>query len=425
MDQLKHMYETHFKPYSFPLILAAALIILCVGVALNIRHSNQLHRQLLTGELRALAGQLDAAIAMRSLATGLLTDNLNLNDLTQSDGLVKALAGLEQSCPDLVGMEILDENGEILALLGEVGISKGRLDARAQNDVIQSLQAAPQGVTWLFKDEAATDSFSVIRKRTTPDDKTWFLRARFARRPLNHILRNASLRAHGKADLIDRETRSDWAMAASAGTTTGEGQDSGNDQPVRLASSSWCGLMTGEASLKTPGWLVSLEKPAAGGFTGLFPFFLMGVALVGSLFAVRAARDTYTLAVAGGAGSSREPTRSGPERSGAPAAAYAGASRAPSGHDLTSDGFETPDATLWAEGWTLEDEVLAPDPGSEATKTSHEVATAPSEKPSDTDVPEYLEISWAEPTPSDSQTDRKSTRVSEKSTRPTHGCAGA
>ena len=49
MDQLKRIYETHFKPYSFPLILAAAVIILCVGAALNMRHSNQLHRQLLTG----------------------------------------------------------------------------------------------------------------------------------------------------------------------------------------------------------------------------------------------------------------------------------------------------------------------------------------------------------------------------------------
>jgi hypothetical protein len=151
----------------------------------------------------------------------------------------------------------------------------------------------------------------------------------------------------------------------------------------------------------------------------------MGVALVGSLFAVRAARDTYTLAVAGGAGSSREPSRSGPERSGAPVAAYAGASRAPSDRNVTSDGFETHDVTLWAEGWTLEEEVSPVDPGSEATKSPEAVAAAPHEQPSAADLPEYLEISWAEPTPSNSQTDRKSTRVSEKSTRPTHGCAGA
>jgi len=149
------------------------------------------------------------------------------------------------------------------------------------------------------------------------------------------------------------------------------------------------------------------------------------VALVGCLFAVRGARDTFVLSGAGGAGSRREPSRGGPERSGAPAAAYAGASRALADRDLTSDGFGTPDVTLWAEGWTMEEEVLASDPGPETTKSSHAVEAAPNEEPSTTDLPEYLEISWAEPTSSDSQTDLKSCQVSENSTRPIPGCAGA
>jgi len=241
---------------------------------------------------------------------------------------------------------------------------------------------------------------------------------------LSHILRDASLRAHGKADLIDRETRKDWETAASSGKATGEAPGVSGEQLIRLAGSSWRGRMIGEASLKTAGWLVSLEKPAAGGLTGMLLFFLMGVALVGSLFAVRAARDNHCVSAVVRAGSRREPSRSGPERSGPVAAASVRPSHAASSRALTSDEFDAPYVTSWAEGWALED-VLVPAPGSETIESSHKAPARPNEERLTTDLPEFLEISWAEPSASDSHPARESTQVSQRSTRLPGGFAGA
>jgi hypothetical protein len=161
------------------------------------------------------------------------------------------MSALRQRCADFLSLEVLDEQGQILAMLGDVPLSEaGR---RGTLEDVTDLKSSGSVLGEWFSDDPAGACFYVTTKQTTPAGALWFSRARFSRKQLDLTL--ASANELGTAHLRRMSTKGSTASADSASANQGS-LNPGETSTAPAGNQS--GIV--EARLTYPGWAVIVEQ---------------------------------------------------------------------------------------------------------------------------------------------------------------------
>jgi hypothetical protein len=176
----------------------------------------------------SLAQQVDTLIKVRAASLWAVTSLLNTQNLRTDANVERSLTALREFSPDFLSLEVLDDQGEILAMLGDIPLSEAA--RRGASEEIKDLATAQDSAQEWFSDDPEGNSYYITIRHTAQDGRKWFARGRFSRNQLELALGSAS--RIGIAALRNRA------------------------REVPLAVSS----KTTQASLSYPGWSVMLEE---------------------------------------------------------------------------------------------------------------------------------------------------------------------
>jgi len=231
-----------------------------------------LERKLMEREVRGLAGEINTIINIRTTALGMAANHLDVDNLADTGALDELLVGIRRIFPDFLSMEIVDEHGEILAMLGELPLSEaGRVSRPGKSS---TLGAAGLNELQVFSDDPSGSCFFITIKHRSGDGASWYSRNRFSRDPIEHVLESGQTSLPVKLFPIPAAERREPI-------------------PVTGSSSgvfSWWSRTDGlEASLAVPGWVVKLDRPTKRFFFGYVFVICLGLAalIAGSTYAFR------------------------------------------------------------------------------------------------------------------------------------------
>ena len=215
-------------------LLVACVPGLMVGIASYYFAVAPIERKLVDVHARQVAQELDAVVKIRSAAIQVAASTRASSDLTDTEGLDRLLQALRTAFPDFLSMEIMDEHGETLAMVGELPLSE------ASRSVGKSKTAKVGTMAYrerdLFQDDPEADSFLITAKHKEEDGKAWFSRTRFSRDAIRQALSASSSTA--EVSLLQAP------------------EDAGSG-----GIGSWKNVSTGSVvRLDTPGWVLSVEK---------------------------------------------------------------------------------------------------------------------------------------------------------------------
>lgn len=222
--------------------LAAGLVVYLTGV-------KPLQQRLLEEKTRSLAHQVDSLIKVRASSLWAVTSLLDTENLRVDENIARSLTALRQHSSDFLSLEILDDQGAILAMLGDIPLSEAGRRGTTLEDVI-GLKSSPSLVREWFSDDPANACLYVTTRHTAADGKTWFARARFAREQLEMAL--ASANSQGTAQLTRTSSKVATVPEEAGRLTSPQGL---NKQAAAIGSS---GIV--EVPLLYPGWAVVLEQ---------------------------------------------------------------------------------------------------------------------------------------------------------------------
>jgi hypothetical protein len=150
-------------------------------------------------QARSLAKGLDGLVSARSAAVRVAAGNLDIDNLSAAGGLDRLLNTLRSLFPDFSNIELLNDRGQTLAMLGDLNLSLASGPKSAQV-VIDSATVQDK---FAFRDDPANKSFLIIMRHGDSDSGRWFSRTRFSRTPIDTILAAAGPERSPK--LIARE----------------------------------------------------------------------------------------------------------------------------------------------------------------------------------------------------------------------------
>jgi hypothetical protein len=178
-------------------VLSAVLFISVVGLAGYLSMVVPSNKELLETKALGLAQGIDEIVKLRSTSVSMAAQILDLEHLASEGGGNRVVNALKDRFPDFMSLEILDENGEILAMFGDLSLpDAGRKSGAEDVPVLDSGQGSSSES---FQDNPQGGCFFITTKRTQADGKTWLTRTRFAREPIEAIL--ASVGGNWSAEL--------------------------------------------------------------------------------------------------------------------------------------------------------------------------------------------------------------------------------
>ena len=133
-------------------------------------------------EATGLAADLDAIVRMRAVVIDQAARDQEMTSLLQSATLDKLRNALRALLPDFVSIDVIDRDGAIVAMAGELPTSGAGLPVYVDTEKFMQLDPTGHTLGWVFHDDAAGDCFYLSSRRTGKETKRWFLRARFSRR---------------------------------------------------------------------------------------------------------------------------------------------------------------------------------------------------------------------------------------------------
>ena len=239
------------RPLTFWILLTCVAIV-AVALAGHLLIIAPLEQSLLKEQARSLAKDLDGLVSARSAAVRVAAGNLDIDNLSAAGGLDRLLNGLRSLFPDFSNIELLNDRGQTLAMLGDLNLSLAGAPKSAQV-VIDS--STPEN-KFLFRDDPANQSFLIVMQHGDVDSGRWFSRTRFSRAPIDTVL-----------SAVGPERSCKLIMGESPNKAPAENEPNVEDsrslssaQSSDLAHTRWWNpRKAAEASLLIPGWSLALE----------------------------------------------------------------------------------------------------------------------------------------------------------------------
>lgn len=202
-----------------------------------------LEKKLAARGAHSLAERVDAAIKVRIEVIRAATADLRVANLSAPGALDGIGQTLRQSFSDFISLEIVNEDGDLLAMVGDITLSEGA------RETIPALAGgndnAKQGLHSIFHDDSKGRSFFVEVRHQGTDGIPWFTRARFSRDIIERLLNTSKGPLH--ATLV--------TAPVTGSVITGLDRDSANMSMDWLGNLAWI-----EAPLSVPGWWLRMES---------------------------------------------------------------------------------------------------------------------------------------------------------------------
>ncbi len=211
-----------------------------------------LESQVNTREAFNLAARMDAVVAARASAIRMAAGSLEIENLTASGGLNRLLSNLKELFPDFRSLEVFNEQGQPLAMMGELSLAEvGR-----ESGLLRSTNHHPSLTTDpMFQDAPANDSFFLTLRHKASEEVVWFSRVRFSREAIT-----AALEAHRGDRSVGLVSippqRAATENPASGPHAFAHGSESRNHRTFNWRARTYQAV----APLATPGWGVTLKR---------------------------------------------------------------------------------------------------------------------------------------------------------------------
>lgn len=349
--------------FLFGMIVASWLILLGIGYVGYLHTAAPLKQQVLAQEVRSLELALDSVIRERCLVVDAIAGNLEMETFLRQGAMPNLVKRIKSMFPDFVSVQILDQQGTIVAMAGDVAFADGGLPSTVKIDWPPDAAGLPAG--WRFSDDPSENRWHLACKHSGSRFGVWFVRATFSREPLQGAAQRAGLeevRPFALTRFAAGNHPSDYFVEARTGGS-----------PVWFSEWRWMAAVRAETLLRSGGWLVTLDDAPT-----IVSLYLYPAAAAGVLFVCMLG----SLAVLGRTAPSNDGGKPGESSSEPPSAAGYAAVVAEM-DAAASVGPETPDGE---------------DAETVSLPTSSETVVVASGELSEAfpEIPEFLEVTWDE-----------------------------
>jgi hypothetical protein len=202
-----------------------------------------LQKKLAAREVHTLAEQIDAAVKLRAELVRAASVDLKVENLNAPGALDSVRLTLRRAFPDFLSLEIVNEEGDLLAMVGDIALAEGKPSSAPF--LSGPGNSGAQAPNFSFRDDPGGRSFFIDEAHRTPGGEPWFTRARFSRDMIERILNSSKSPLH--ATLVK--------APVAAAAITGVDRDTANMRTDLLGSLTWI-----EAPLSVSGWWVRMES---------------------------------------------------------------------------------------------------------------------------------------------------------------------
>lgn len=254
-------------------VVAASLAWLVAGLGIHFNSVAPAQRLVLSEQARTVAKELDAAVKMRSAVVLSALYHRQLENVLASSGLESLVNSIRGQFPDFLSLEVLNVNGEVLAMVGELPLGQANLAPKDAGENVFRVDPRASN-TGVFKDDPGSGCFFLTSRHKDSDGTYWYTRTRFARRAIEGLLNEFQ----GRASLV-----------SIAGGKHDLEQVYGH--PARIYGNWWSGPQSADVTLEAPGWLVKVTSAASGSLLRrtsiIFPLVIFVLAAFAWLFRPR------------------------------------------------------------------------------------------------------------------------------------------
>ena len=168
-------------------IVVACLPGLLLGLGAFLSAVGPLEKKLLDLEALGLARDIDSVVQVRIAAVKIAAAGIEIDDLSAAGALDNLLTSFRSAFSDFLSLEVLDEHGEVLAMVGELPLSQARrFSGTKQSAVTGNAKLGDSGV---FLDDPKANCFFITAQHESQDGTQWFSRTRYGRDPIEKILK--------------------------------------------------------------------------------------------------------------------------------------------------------------------------------------------------------------------------------------------
>ncbi|HMK37206.1 MAG TPA: hypothetical protein VK463_19185 [Desulfomonilaceae bacterium] len=223
----------------------ACVVVLLMGLGEHYGTVVPLEKELLSREVRWVAGEIDAAVKLKSAIITTAAGIIEVDTLLENGNLEKLLRTLREHLSDFFSLEIINDRGEIVAMIGELPLSQAGTAAPARTSRFVRVSSDINYNEGVFADDPAHGCFSVTCRHIGPQKGQWFSRTRFSRESINRLLASVPQCHAGLVQLTGISKMPRINQELQSASTTGNW---------------WTGPSKAEAFLDSPGWIVQVEK---------------------------------------------------------------------------------------------------------------------------------------------------------------------
>jgi hypothetical protein len=252
------------------------LVVLILGFVEYYSAVVPLETKVLSREVRGLAEEIDSMVKLKTAVITTAAGVVEVDTLVENGRLEAYLRTLRERLPDFLSMEIINDRGEVVAMIGELPLSQAISAGPVRASKFVRVGSDINYNEGIFVDEPANGFFSITCRHIAPQQGQWFSKSRFSRDSIERAL----------SSVPDRRA----ALIPVAGISKTTRQSKELDF-ITTSGTWWSGPNRAEALLASPGWIVRLETASTGSFMRspcvLFPSMLLlfaGISYLAHMF---------------------------------------------------------------------------------------------------------------------------------------------
>jgi hypothetical protein len=168
-------------------LITASLSWLVSSVSFYLGSVAPIKRLMLSEQAKSLAKEMDSQLKTRTAVITSLVHDWSLEKLLATSGVEKFSNAIQGQFSDYLSLEVLNANGEVLAMLGELSLSQTDLSPKDSGEnAFRSYQKS--SFTGVFRDDPLNGCFFLTCRHRNGDGTYWYSRTRFARTTIEGLL---------------------------------------------------------------------------------------------------------------------------------------------------------------------------------------------------------------------------------------------